>query len=279
MLKAADMSPLGRELAAISAREMVAALGLRHAPELVQRGLAAPFFAASRRLGETLASFAGDVDARGLPAAAGQALSSFGVALRSTGAGVPEGPCLVLANHPGAYDALALMVAIARRDLAILAADREFLRALSGLNQHLLFVGEQAGARAGALKKSLAWLKQGGALLHFPAGKIEPDANYESDRTRLFERWQPGVMALVAACRRANGRVVVAGVKGVHSPRAKRLLLNRLAERRGITTLSPLVQLLSGLRDVEAHVRIDDASHLSDEQALRRALLSAILAA
>jgi hypothetical protein len=273
------MTPLARELAGISAREMVAALGVRRAPALVERGLSAPFFAASRRLGQTLASFATDVGAHGLPTAAGQALSRFGVALRSTGASVSEGPCLILANHPGAYDALALMVAIGRRDLGILAADREFLRALPGLSKHLLFVGERAGKRAGALKKSLAWLKNGGALLHFPAGKIEPDADYESDRTRLLEPWQPGVTALVRACRRASGRVLVAGVRGVHSPRAKRLLLNRLAERRGITTLSPLVQLVGGLRDVEARVRIDEASGVADEQALRRALLSAIVAA
>jgi hypothetical protein len=258
---------------------MVAALGLGRAPEIVQRSLAAPFFAASRGLGETLASFATDVGAQGLPIAAGQALSRFGVALRSTGASVTEGPCLILANHPGAYDALSLMVAIGRRDLAILAADRAFLRALSGFSQHLLFVGDQAGKRAGALKKSFAWLKQGGALLHFPAGKIEPDADYEGDRTRLLEPWQPGVTALVGASRRLSGRVLVAGVRGVHSPRAKGLLLNRLAERRGITTLSPLVQLLAGLRDVEARVRVDDVSHLTDEQDLRRALLSAIVAA
>jgi hypothetical protein len=273
------MTPLARQLAGISAREMVAALGLQSAPVLVQRGLAAPFFHASRRLGETLASFEGDVDARGLPAAAGQALSSFGVALHSTGVSAGEGPCLILANHPGAYDALALMVAIGRRDLAILAADREFLRALPNLSKRLLFVGERASGRAGALKRSLAWLKQGGALLHFPAGKIEPDADYERERTRLLEPWQPGVTALVAACRRARGRVLVAGVRGVHSPRAKRLLLNRLAERRGVTTLSPLVQLVGGLRDVAARVRLEDASHVADEQDLRRALLSAIVAA
>jgi hypothetical protein len=273
------MTPLGRELAEISAREMVAALGARNAPRLVQWGLALPFFAASRRLGETLASFASDADTQSLPAAAAQALSRFGVALRMTGAGAVEGPCLVLANHPGAYDALALMVAIGRSDLAIVAADREFLRALSGFSKHLLFVSEDPNERAGALKRSLAWLKKGGALLHFPAGKIEPDADYESDRTRLLESWQPGVGALVKACRRVSGRVLVAGVRGVHSPRAKRLLVNRWAERRGITTLSPLVQLLGGLRDVAARVRIEGVSATDDEPALRRALLNAIVTA
>lgn len=270
------MTPLGRELAEISAREMVAALGAGNAPAFVKRGLALPFFVASRRLGETLASFASDADTLSLPTAAGQALSRFGVALRTAGASAPEGPCLVLANHPGAYDALALMVAIGRSDLAIVAADREFLRALSGFSKHLLFVSESAGERAGALKRALAWLKQGSALLHFPAGKIEPDADYEGDRARLLEPWQPGASALVKACRRVNGRVLVAGVRGVHSPRAKRLWLNRLAEQRGVTTFSPLVQLLAGLRDVEARVRIDEVSGAVDEPALRRALVNAI---
>ena len=273
------MTPLARELAEISAREMVAALGLGDAPPLVKRGLALPFFAASRRLGEVLAAFATDAGTQSLPTAAAQALSRFGVALRTTGVNAPEGPCLVLANHPGAYDALALMVAIGRHDLAIVAADREFLRALSGFSKHLLFVSESAGERAGALKKSLAWLKRGGALLHFPAGKIEPDADYESDPARLLESWQPGASALVKACRRVSGRVLVAGVRGVHSPRAKRLLLNRLAEQRGITTLSPLVQLLGRLRDVEAHVRIAEMSGPDDEPTLRRALVNAILTA
>ncbi len=273
------MTPLGRELAEISAREMVAALGAGNAPPLVKRGLALPFFAASRRLGETLAAFASDADTQSLPTAAGQALSRFGVALRRTGASVPEGPCLVLANHPGAYDALALMVAIGRNDLGIVAADREFLRALSGFSKHLLFVSDNANERAGALKRSLRWLKQGGALLHFPAGKIEPDADYQSDRRWLLESWQPGASALVKACRRVGGTVLVAGVRGVHSPRAKRLLLNRLAEQRGITTLSPLVQLLGRLRDVEARVRIDEVSGADDEPALRSALLNAIVTA
>lgn len=272
------MTPLARELAGISAREMVAALGAGNAPRLVRRGLSVPFFAASRRLGETLAEFETDVGAQGLPTAAGQALSRFGVALRVTGASVTEGPCLVLANHPGAYDALALMVAIGRSDLAVVAADREFLRALSGLSRHLLFVGESAAERAGVLKKSLRWLKHGGALLHFPAGKIEPDASHESETTRLLEPWQPGVGVLVAACRRVTGRVLVAGVRGVHSPRAKRMLLNRLAERRGITTLSPLVQLVGRLRDVEARVHIAEANGTVETE-LRQALLNAILAA
>ena len=270
------MTPLARQLARISAREMVAALGVRRGPRLVRRGLALPFYAASRGLGETLATFERELASRGLPEAAASALVRFGVALRVTGVEAGTGSCLVLANHPGAYDALALMSALGRRDLLILAADREFLRALSGLSEHLVFVGEAPAERARALKRSLVWLRRGGALLHFPAGKIEPDADFALPGAPLLEPWQPGVSTLVKACERVAGRVLVAGVRGVHSPRAKRLLLNRLAEERGVTTLSPLVQLLGKLRDVNARVRLEQVGGSRDELSLRAALVSAI---
>src|SRR6187397_132028 len=126
------MTPLAREIARISASDMVTSLGLGAGPDVVRRGLALPFYAASRDLGETLATLDAELAVHGLPHAAASALTRFGVKLEVSGRDVRSGPCLVLANHPGAYDALALMHAVGRRDLLILAADSEFLRALSG---------------------------------------------------------------------------------------------------------------------------------------------------
>src|SRR5690349_15131144 len=120
------MTPLSQKLAQLSASEMVAALGVRTAPRLVQRALALPFYAASRTLGITLAALDDAIATRGLPDAASQTLQSFGVGLKTSGITPTEGPRLVLANHPGAYDALALMSALGRQDLRILAADRTF---------------------------------------------------------------------------------------------------------------------------------------------------------
>ncbi len=270
------MNPLAQKLAQISAAEMVFALGVRSGPHFLRRGLALPFYVASRGLGQTLATLESEVASHGLPEAAAAALLRFGVALQVSGAEAGSGPCLVLANHPGAYDALALMRAVARRDLLILAADREFLRALSGLSAHFVFVGDAPSERARALKRSLVWLRRGGALLHFPAGKIEPDADFALPGAPLLEPWQPGVSLLVRACEKLGGRVLVAGVRGVHSPRAKRLLLTRLAEKRGITTLSLLVQLVGRLRDVKARVRLDQIAGSREQLALRTALIKAI---
>ena len=273
------MTPLARELASLSAREMVEALGLRNGPPLVRRALGLPFYVASRELGRTLATLESELAARGLPDAAAGALTRFGVALQVSGVQAGAGPCLVLANHPGAYDSLALMRAVGRADLLILAADREFLRALSGLSAHFVFIGGTPAEGARALRRALIWLRRGGALLHFPAGKIEPDADFAPPGSPLLEAWRPGVSALVKACERVDGRVLVAGVRGVHSPRAKRLLLNRWAERRGITTFSLLAQVVGKLHDVRARVRFDQVTGTRDERSLRAALLNAIATA
>jgi hypothetical protein len=283
------MTPLARELARLSAGEMVAALGMRRAPRSLQGALALPFLAASRNLGHALAELDASLSEQGLPRAAARALGRCRVTPRVSGRGVERGPCLVLANHPGAYDALALMSALGRRDLLVLAADRGFLRALVGLSQrHLCFVSDGTAARAGALKRALSWLRAGGAVLHFPTGQIESDASFEQDRARWLGVWQAGVPALVRACARVDGLVLLAGVRGVHSARAKRTLLNRWAERRGVTTLSPLLQLWCGLDDVETrvHLRIAPAARelvrLSPEAqvaSLRAELLSAIASA
>jgi hypothetical protein len=257
------VNALARELAELSASEMVAALGLRGGPAFLRKGLALPFYAASRALGGTLAELDHDVHVRGLPAAATLALQRFGVELHVSGTPPEPGPRLVLANHPGAYDALALMSALEREDLLILAADRRFLRALPGLSTHLLFVGEGTGQRARALKRAVSHLRGGGALLHFPAGQIEPDADFERDSTRWLEPWHPGASTLVEACARVDGQVMVAGVRGVHSPRAKHCRLNRTAEQRGVTTLSPLLQMLAKLRDVSTRVHCLNAGRAS----------------
>ncbi len=276
-------APLAQQLTRLSANEMVSALGAGALPPLLRRGLALPLSALSRRLGATLAELDLSIDEVGLAAAAARALQSFGVTARASGEAVGAGPCLVLANHPGAYDALALMSAIGREDLAILAADRGFLRSLPRLSRQLLFVGDGAAPRAATLKRALTWLGRGGALLHFPAGQIEPDADFSPSGAALLATWQPGVAALVRATRRARGQVFVAGVRGVHSPRAKRLRLNRWAERRGVTTLSPLLQMVVRLADVTTRVhRIELGDQLAvapvfeHEARLRGALLSAI---
>ncbi len=172
-----------------------------------------------------------------------------------------RGPVLVVVNHPGAYDALAMMSALDRDDVALVAADRSFLRAMPHVAEHLVFVAEDgAGARAVGLRRALARLAQGAALVQFGAGAIEPDARFVARTAARLGAWEVGTGLLALLAARGGAAVVPAFVQGVHSKRAKELRVVRWAERRGITTLAPLVQAtIPGFRDVAVSVRFGPA--------------------
>jgi hypothetical protein len=86
------------------------------------------------------------------------------------------GPVVILANHPGMTDTVALIASLASRpDLRVIALDRPFLRVLPQVAKHLILVPDHEVGRRGALRAGMKHLSQGGALLTFPAGEIEPD--------------------------------------------------------------------------------------------------------
>ena len=89
---------------------------------------------------------------------------------------------------------------------------------------------------------------------------------------------------LAAHAAKRGAAVVPALVSGVHSRRAKALPLVRWAERRGVTTIAPLIQAtVPGFRDVRVGVRfgapIDRVALLAaPTHAARTALLRAAVA-
>jgi hypothetical protein len=255
---------LERSLARHSAEELVAALGLGRAPALVRVLARGAFTAVSVPLGRALARFDRRIETIGVATAAAGMLDDLGARWQRLGERPPScGPLLVVANHPGAYDALVLLAELERNDVAIVAADRTFLRAMPSLRKHLVFVPEApSGAtlgRAIGVRRALAHVAAGGALLHFGAGCIEPDPAFDMAGADPLAPWQSGTGALVRGTADSEGAVVPAAVEGVHSPRAKRLFVTRLAERHGLTTLAPLLQVaVPHYRDVEAVVRFGD---------------------
>jgi hypothetical protein len=243
---------------------MVAALRLARAPLAVRAIARAAFSFASIPLGQVLARFDRRIAERGIALAAAAALDDLGATWVTEGTVPARGPLLVVANHPGAYDALVLFAALGRDDVAVLAADRTFLRALPELERrHLLLVQEQGNAlsRFRGVRRAFRHLASGGALIHFGAGRIEPDPAFATsgDHTRC-DPWPRGTGALVRGAARAGGVLAAGVVDGVHSARAKRLLVTRIAERYGLTTLAPLLQVaVPAYRDVRARVRFSDA--------------------
>ncbi|MBS2016824.1 MAG: hypothetical protein JST00_28320 [Deltaproteobacteria bacterium] len=255
---------VARELERLSVEEMVAAAAMSRAPRPLRSLVELAARVPSRRLGRLLARFDADVGALGLARAAAQVIAALGAHVDVYGS-PPRGAALVVTNHPGAYDSLATMAAIGRDDVAMIAAERPFLRAMPRVSEHFVFVadaesgdGEPAAiARAAGLRAAVTWLEAGRVLVQYGAGAIERDVRF--DPGEPLGEWWPGTGFLAGRAAKLGIPVVPMFVSGVHSARAKRLFFVRAAERRGVTTIAPLVQAtMPGFRDVRVEVRFGD---------------------
>ena len=171
------------------------------------------------------------------------------------GENVPrEGPLLLVSNHPGLADAVALFAATPRTDLRVVAAERPLLEALPNTKRHLLTVPETSPGRLGLVRAATRHLQRGGAVLTFPGGRIEPDPVALPGAVEALDRWSSSVDLFA---RLTPGLAIVpAVVSGVISPAALRNPLTRLRRRRRDREwLAATLQMLTpALRDVTVRV-------------------------
>jgi Acyltransferase len=153
-----------------------------------------------------------------------------------------DGPLLIVSNHPGLYDTVLFFASIPRRDLLVIAADRPFLRALPATSRYLLLARDGA-IQLGLLRRVVAYLRDGGAILTFPGGEIEPDPALSSKAVDALSRWTNSsklfarlVPGLVAA------PVVVSGVLSTSAQRHPLTRLRRAPKDR--EWLGAMLQLL-----------------------------------
>jgi len=171
--------------------------------------------------------------------------------------GVPSGPILFLANHPGVTDTLALLASLGRDDLQAIALDRPFLISMPNLARHLAFVTDQTAARVALVRKIGMHLRQGGAALTFPAGRNEIDPDFSTQAARSLDAW---IDSASAFARLAPDVVIVpVCVRGVYWRTTANLpFVRRRASADERQLLGSALQLLAsiglGIRPV--HIRI-----------------------
>jgi hypothetical protein len=86
-------------------------------------------------------------------------------------------------------DTLCLFAAINRPELRSIALDRPFLQSLPNVSRQLFFISDEPAERLGAVRKAAAHLRGGGALLTFPAGRIEPDPRVYPGAVESLNTW------------------------------------------------------------------------------------------
>jgi hypothetical protein len=248
-------------LTGILAREGAEALGWEHGRPggAAARGLLRP---AARRIAREFAECDEILASCALPDAARWILGHFSASAEVAGLDlVPRhGPILLVANHPGLTDAVALIAALDRHDLRIVAADYPFLHALRGLGPRLIFLG---ASQLGWIRAVGRDLRRGGVVLLFPAGRLEPDAAVLGRADALLP-WSDSVGLIRRIAPEAQ--IVPAAVTGVLSARAFAHPLTRI--RRGARDrqrVATLVQMIDArYRRVTARVAFGAPLSASD---------------
>lgn len=167
-------------------------------------------------------------------------------------------PALFLSNHPGMADTLALFAAINRHDLRIIAVQRPFLESLQNTTRQLIFIDDDPAKRMNAVRQVSAHLKNGGAALTFPAGKIEPDPDVYDGALDSLNEWTDSAGVFLRFARDAV--IVPTLVSGVIWDATARHFLTRLKrERYDREKLAAALQLLAMVvrdaRPTTPHVR------------------------
>jgi len=100
-----------------------------------------------------------------------------------------EGPLVIASNHPGAYDALVIAANLPRDDLKIISSNIPFLKKLPVTSSHMIFSAQDAHIRMGVARKAIRHLKDGGALLVFARGSIDPDPAFMPGSEEELKHW------------------------------------------------------------------------------------------
>ncbi|MBS1250888.1 MAG: hypothetical protein MAG431_02487 [Chloroflexi bacterium] len=127
-----------------------------------------------------------------------------------------EGPLLIAANHPGAYDSLVIAAHVPRDDIKIITSPITFLRKLPITREHMIFSAPNAHTRMGVVRKAIRHLREGGALLVFARGSIDPDPAYMPGAEEELELWSPSLGLFLRKVPRLQLAVTL--ISGVLSP-------------------------------------------------------------
>lgn len=180
------------------------------------RLLLEPVFApAAQRFAEVALRFDDDVATVGFRAAALRLLPRFirNVHVDGTERIPPEGPLLVVSNHPGTVDALVIASHLPRPDLKIVVSGVPFLRSLSATAQHLIYTSADIHERMNVVRSIIRHLGQGGSVLIFPSGGIDPDPALMPGAADEIETWSPSLDLIVRRLSSVN--VLITAVGGV----------------------------------------------------------------
>ncbi|MCX6571697.1 MAG: hypothetical protein NT006_09835 [Candidatus Aminicenantes bacterium] len=198
--------------------EICRALGF--SPNGVARRLLGPLFRyPAGRFAGIIARADDEIRSSGLSGGARSILADFSLKPAVRGAeSIPrDGPLLIASNHPGAYDSLAIMASVPRKDLKVVISDIGFTRAFAAAREYYIYAPRDTAGRMKALRASIGHLASGGALLLYAHVEVEPDPETSPGAGEALEDWSRSIEIILR--RVPETRLQVSIASGILMPR------------------------------------------------------------
>lgn len=173
---------------------VMSVMGLKR-PNWITRSLYPLFSSPVQRMSYLLVELDRNIIPLGWNKAVKQFLSNFvsGVSLRGEDTIPEHGPLIVTCNHPAAYDVVILAACIRRDDLKIIASDIPLIQKLPHIAEHIIPVPYHIPSRLHTVRAAIQHLKNGGALLIFPRGNVEPDPAVSPGAEQSLSGWSASI--------------------------------------------------------------------------------------
>lgn len=243
--------------------EICYALGLPR-DGLARRLLAPLFWHAAHRFGRIAALADSEAGFSGISGAARRILPDLSLSPAARGGeNIPrDGPLLVVSNHPGAFDSVAILSCIPREDIKVFITDVGFTRAFPIARRYFIYVPKDAAGRMTALRASIDHLRSGGALLIFAHGDVEPDPELSPGSYEAIQDWSRSIEIMLRQVPETWLQVAIAsGVlmpEFLHNPLVK---IRRTAPRRQkLAAVLQICQQMLFPRSVRPDVHISFAT-------------------
>lgn len=213
------------------------------------------FFKYAQTFARQMTEFDIETGKRGVASGARVTLRNYFDDIRVYGSELmPASGYLALSNHPGLTDTLATFAALNKPDLKIIALQRPFLEALTNVAKQLFYVTDDSVSRMTLVRQVSAFLRNGGAVLTYPAGRIEPDPDVHADAVDSLNSWTDSVgVFLRMAPETPILPVLVRGVvwkKALHHPltRLRRTRIEREALAAAFQVFAHMRGKIKGVR-------------------------------
>jgi len=172
--------------------ELTKALGLSQEGTL-GKSIQPLFEKATQRFAELGISLDRIVAEQGTAAAARWVLPRFVKTFTARGVEhIPnDGPLVIAANHPAAYDSLVISAHVERPDYKIIIGNIPFFEHLPHVSRHAIYAPDPQDiyGRMQVIRQAIRHLLDGGALLIFARGGIEPDPDIMPNADAEFGLW------------------------------------------------------------------------------------------